>query len=211
MKEADNSALPMIQVSKLSKWYGHVCALREVSFSLSSGETLVIYGENGAGKSTLLQCLAGVIRPTAGEINCQVERPKLGVVLQRSLLYGDLTIGENVLLAAVLLKCADPNKAAENAIRSLGLEDVVEKRIRECSYGTAKRASIARAIVGAPGLLLLDEPFSSLDTASATKVVTLLQELRQNGRGIIVVTHDVNYGENVGTRFSRIERGVFQN
>lgn len=199
----------MIQVSNLSKWYGGVCALRDVSFSLSAGETLVIYGENGAGKSTLLQCLAGVIRPTTGEINRLVERPGLGVVLQRNLLYGDLTIRENIILAAVFLKCLDPEQTADNAIQALGLEDVVGKRIRECSYGTAKRASIARAIVGAPRLLLLDEPFTSLDATSAAKVVALLQELRQNGRGIVVVTHDVNYGENVGTRFSRIEKGVF--
>jgi heme exporter protein A len=159
----------------LCRSFGRVRVLRDVDLTLAPGEALAVAGPNGAGKSTLLRLLAGLMRPTAGEVRV-LGRPitggtadarrALGLLSHHSLLYDDLTLAENLTFAARLYGLPRPAEAARAALDAAGLGARAGDSPRRLSRGLLQRAAIARAMLHGPRVLLLDEPFTALDAAS---------------------------------------------
>jgi len=179
------------------KDYGPVRALDGVDLALAAGELVLLRGANGAGKSTLLRVLGALTRPTRGSVSVQGRDPfasrgapvraRLGFLGQESALYGELSVAENLRFAARLRGADDAS--VEHALESLGLEPVRERRARTLSQGFRRRVGLARALLGDPALLLLDEPWNGLDAASAERLSRMLAEQRERGCAVLVSSH----------------------
>ncbi|HTC24364.1 MAG TPA: heme ABC exporter ATP-binding protein CcmA [Gemmatimonadales bacterium] len=200
----------------LQRSFGSLRVLRGLDVQVRSGEALVIVGANGAGKTTLLRLLAGLARPSAGEVRvlgARVEpsapdaRRPIGFVSHQSMLYDDLTVAENVTLAARLYGLADPVGAARRALGAVELGDRAEERPARLSRGLLQRASIARALVHDPRLLLLDEPFTGLDGPAAARLTVLLEERLAAGVALVLVTHHLDEAWTLATRVAVLAAG----
>jgi NitT/TauT family transport system ATP-binding protein len=199
----------MLEIVKLGHSYaGHV-ALREVSLSLNEGELVSIVGPSGCGKSTLLRCVAGLIEPTEGRILLDGEQVTgvpdgLAVVFQeysRSLLPW-LTVRDNVALPLRRHggTRAEHRAAATTALDAVGLAAAAQKHPWQLSGGMQQRVSIARALACRPSLLLMDEPFGSVDAQTREDLEDLLLTVRGTGMTILFVTHDIDESVYVGDR-----------
>ncbi|MGH7557038.1 MAG: heme ABC exporter ATP-binding protein CcmA [Gemmatimonadota bacterium] len=204
------AAAPLLEVEDLSRAYGAVRALDEVSFVLDEGELMVVVGPNGAGKTTLVRTLARLARPTAGAVRLGGEdwldapasrQREVGVLSHATYLYDRLTAMENLRFYARLYGLADPDRRAREALRSAGLGGLAERRAGTLSRGQAQRLSIARAIIHEPRLLLLDEPLAGLDPHSVKRLIAALGDLRSAGRAILFTTHDLARVPGAATRF----------
>ena len=196
MPSHDGTAL--LEAHGLQRSFGPVRILHGLDLSLRPGEVLAIIGPNGAGKTTLLRLLAGLIRPSAGEVRLLGQRlgrevgttrRALGVVLHQSLLYDDLTLLENLTFAARLYRLDRPAAAAAAALEGAGLADRAGDLPRRLSQGLLQRAAIARALLHSPRLLLLDEPFTGLDATAAARLRADLGRRLEQGLGVVLVTH----------------------
>ncbi len=201
---------PLLEVEGLSRAYGAVRALEEVSFVLDQGEMMVVVGPNGAGKTTLVRTLARLARPTAGAIRLGgkdwLEAPaarqrEVGVLSHATYLYDRLTAIENLRFYARLYGLPDPERRAREALESAGLDELAERRAGTLSRGQAQRLSIARAVLHGPRLLLLDEPLAGLDPHSVKRLIAALADLRSAGRAILFTTHDLARVPGWATRF----------
>ncbi|HEU4698333.1 MAG TPA: heme ABC exporter ATP-binding protein CcmA [Gemmatimonadales bacterium] len=200
---------PLLSATGLVRAYGAVRVLRGVDLTLDAGETLAVVGPNGAGKTTLLRCLAGLARPSAGEVRVlgrrlergdpETRRP-IGLVSHHSLLYDDLTVLENVTFAARLYGLAEPERAARRMLEALDLADRAGEVPRRLSRGLLQRAAIARALVHDPRVVLLDEPFTGLDAPAAARFRALLAERVAGGRALVLVTHHLAEAWDLATR-----------
>ena len=167
-----------------------------------SGKLYLVLGENGAGKSTLLRVIAGLIRPTRGEmtvLGAQSPREKaslFGYMAHASMLYEELSGIENMLYFAKLYGIRDRARC-EQAIRTVGLDPALTRRVGQYSQGMRQRLSLARAVMNDPRLLLLDEPFSNVDVQSAREMARLLGAMRDAGRTIFLVTHQPSLLEGI--------------
>ena len=169
-----------------------MAALRDVTTSFSRGRLYTILGENGAGKSTLLRLIAGLSTPSSGSVQVFGITPReslrrIGYMAHASMLYDEMTALENLQYFAGLYGIADSSRLVETLI-AVGLDPKLERRAGEYSQGMRQRASLARAMVHDPEVLLLDEPFSNLDTASSRDVVALLAKMKRS-KTILVITH----------------------
>ena len=191
---------PLLQATGLHRAFGPRVVLRGLDLTLAPGETLAVVGPNGAGKSTLLRILAGLIKPSAGEVMLDgarltpaepASRRTVGLLSHRSLLYDDLTVLENLVFAARLMGVADPRSAARSALAEVDLSARADDSPRTLSRGLVQRAALARALIHAPRLLLLDEPFTGLDAVASERLQRLLRQRRPAGLGTVVVTHQV--------------------
>jgi ABC-type multidrug transport system ATPase subunit len=200
------------EVQSVSKIYGTFAALRNVSASFESGSCTVIVGENGAGKSTLLRVIAGLITPTRGTARIfseppQRQRHRIAYMSHAAMLYDELTAMENLNYFASLYRdggCACVG-SPEMALRAVGLDPNLSRPVSQYSQGMRQRASLARVLQSDPEILLLDEPFSNLDVASAHHMVELLADFRtwpvyrKNGGGgkrtILLTTHQAHLAE----------------
>jgi ABC-type multidrug transport system ATPase subunit len=167
---------PAVELNRVSRVYGAFAALRNVSLTIPAGASVVILGENGAGKSTLLRVIAGLTSPTHGSLSIFGEPPRdqahrLAYMSHETMLYDELTGLENLRYFADL---QPPGLTPEAALREVGLDPTLPRRVGEYSQGMKQRASLARVLLTQPDLLLLDEPFSNLDVASAAHMVELL-------------------------------------
>jgi heme exporter protein A len=196
MPSRDGTAL--LEARGLQRSFGRVRILHGLDLSLHPGEALAIIGPNGAGKTTLLRLLAGLMRPSAGEVRILGHRlgrefgparQALGVLLHQSLMYDDLTLLENLTFAARLYALDRPGAVAAAALESAGLADRADDLPRRLSRGLLQRAAIARALLHAPRLLLLDEPFTGLDATAASRLRSDLQARLTQGLGVVIVTH----------------------
>ena len=184
----------MVSLRDVAKLYGRFAALRRVTEEFGAGKLYLILGENGAGKSTLLRVIAGLIRPTHGELEVLGSKDIRGVASQfgymahASMLYEELSGLENLMYFAKLYGISDP-AVCEHAIRTVGLDPALTRRVGQYSQGMRQRMSLARAVLNDPKLLLLDEPFSNVDVQSAREMARLLGEMRDGGRTIFLVTH----------------------
>jgi ABC-type multidrug transport system ATPase subunit len=191
------------QLEAVSKIYGAFAALRNVTTTFLAGTCTVILGENGAGKSTLLRLVAGLLTPTRGTVSVFSESPRqqrrrIAYMSHSPMLYDELTAMENLSYFAGLHReggCACVG-SPEMAIRAVGLDPALKRPVGQYSQGMRQRASLARVLQSDPELLLLDEPFSNLDAASAKHMVELLADFRTwpvaggaNGRTILITTH----------------------
>ena len=200
----------------LRRSFGRLRVLHDIDLTLSRGEALAIAGPNGAGKSTLLRILAGLMRPTAGEVqvlgqpltgNATEARRAIGLLSHQSLLYDDLTVMENLTFAARLYGLARPADAARAALEAAGLAGRADDSPRRLSRGLLQRAAIARALLHAPRVLLLDEPFTALDAASADRLRGMLEARRAEGLGLVIVTHHLAEVWAVATRVAVLVEG----
>jgi len=210
-----NSSLPtepVIAVNNLVKQFGRFAALRGVTAEFEAGKLYAILGDNGAGKTTLLRMLAGLNRPTRGEIrilgkdNHRDVCREIGYMAHPSLLYDEMSGMENLLYYAQLYGLRDEARCA-NAIRHVGLDPELQRPVGQYSQGMRQRMSLARALLNDPKILLLDEPFSNVDVHSAGAMVKLLAETRATGKTIFIVTHQASLLEGVADEFVWMQAG----
>jgi heme ABC exporter ATP-binding subunit CcmA len=207
---------PVLEARGLRRSFGRVRVLRDIDLILAPGEALAVAGPNGAGKTTLLRLLAGLMRPTAGEIRV-LGRPlvrdggearrALGLVSHQSMLYDDLTLLENLMFAARLYGLARPREAALAALDSAGLAERADESPRRLSRGLTQRAAIARALLHGPRVLLLDEPFTALDAASAERLRAELRRRLADKLGLVIVTHHLSEVWTVASRIAVLVEG----
>jgi ABC-type multidrug transport system ATPase subunit len=187
------SSPPAVTLQQVTKLFGRFAALREVNAEFAPARLYAVLGENGAGKSTLLRLVAGLARPTRGELRVfgadpREARHRLGYMSHASFLYDEMDGCENLAYFAGLYDIHDA-QVWESAIATVGLDPKLARRVGDYSQGMRQRLSLARAVLHGPELLLLDEPFSNLDAGSAAAMAQLLGRMRDQGRTIFVVTH----------------------
>ncbi len=188
----------MLDVRGLQRSFGRVRILNGIDLSLQPGEVLAVAGPNGAGKTTLLRVLAGLMRPSAGEIRVLGQRlthaaapvrRAIGLLSHQSLLYDDLSLRENLTFTARLYALDRPHVVAAEALDAAGLTDRADELPRKLSRGLLQRAAIARAMLHRPSLLLLDEPFTSLDASASEWLRADLSARAAAGTALVIVTH----------------------
>jgi ABC-type multidrug transport system ATPase subunit len=194
-------------VDKVTKIFGRVAAIREVSFCFSARTLYVLLGDNGAGKSTLLRMIAGLSQPTIGRVNLgNVTREQFGYMAHASLLYDELSGMENLAYFAQLYG-VHAAEVCERAMASVGLDPAMARAVRDYSQGMRQRLSLARAILHSPKVILLDEPFSNVDAASTAQMTRLLGQLRDSGCTVVVVTHQPAVLAQIGDEFLTMVSG----
>jgi len=209
------SETPAIELQRVSRVYGAFAALRNVSLTIHAGASVVILGENGAGKSTLLRLIAGLTHPTHGSLSvfgepARDQSSRLAYMSHETMLYDELTGLENLRYFAAL---QPPGLTPEQALHEVGLDPALPRRVGEYSQGMKQRASLARVLLTQPDLLLLDEPFSNLDVASAAHMVELLlhyvQTPSSNGqkRTLLLTTHQAELARPLADTTLTLHRG----
>ena len=186
-----------IRAEGLTKAMGTRTVLRAVDLAIGEGECVVLRGDNGSGKTTLLRCLAGLVRPDAGHVMWFDRSPRettarrlVGMMAHESHLYPNLTLRENLTVAARLQGLRDPTQRASFWLEAAGLEHHAQRLPREVSQGMRRRTSLARALLHEPPILLLDEPSSGLDQAGRQWLYDVLLERQGQGRTTCLVTHE---------------------
>jgi len=204
-----------VSVVSLTKSYGPTLALAGVDLSFDAGAASVIQGANGSGKSTLLWLLAMLAHPTRGEIrygrhnttHADALRARIGFVAHQLQLYPGLSGHENLLLAAKLQRIPYAEKRAGDLCDALALGEYWNRPVRTYSRGQAQRVSIARALLHEPRLLLMDEPATGLDVKSTASVVDLIEQEKQEGSIVVIVTHEAQFARTVADRVLHMDRG----
>ncbi len=193
----------MIKVVNLVKSFGTQTALRGISLTLPEGEFLTLFGPNGAGKTTLIRILAGISRPTAGQVLLRgmeltpawaEARRHIGLVSHHSYLYPDLTAEENLRFYGRMYDVPDLPTRIHELVESVGLLRRLHDPVRTFSRGMQQRLSIARALLHDPLLLLLDEPYTGLDQAASDSLRDVLATAVDAGRTVLMTTHNLERG-----------------
>lgn len=213
----------LIEVEKLEKHFGALKVLNGMSFTVQRGDVVVIIGPSGCGKSTLLRCLNYLETPSAGQIRFHgkpVEptskglvslRTKVGMVFQRFNLFPHLTVLENLCLAPEQVKGetrAQTLPRARSLLERVGLEDKADVHPVKLSGGQQQRVAIARCLMMEPEILLFDEPTSALDPELVGEVLAVMRMLAHEGRTMCVVTHEMGFAREVGSRILMLDKGL---
>jgi ABC-2 type transport system ATP-binding protein len=204
----------MIVVDSVSKWFGDVVAVSDVSFRVGTGVTALL-GPNGAGKSTMLRLLCGLTRPSRGTVEVLGADPhgdpalyrRIGLVPQQEAVFNTLTGREFVRLAAVLHGLGAPDDAAVGALRSVDLDPDDPRPMSTYSKGMRQRTKVAQALVHDPELVVLDEPLEGLDPRQRLHLISLFRRLGDEGRGVIVSSHVLDEVERFGSRVLVMAQG----
>lgn len=212
----------MIEVKNLSKSFKGIEVLRGINETIIKGEKVVVVGPSGSGKSTFLRCLNRLEEPTGGEIwfegtnicdpKCNINRlrQKMGMVFQQFNLFAHLSVRENITLAPVKLKVMTPAEADEKAMQLLtriGLAEKADAYPSQLSGGQQQRIAIVRALAMNPDVMLFDEPTSALDPEMVGEVLDLMIQLAGEGMTMVVVTHEMGFAREVGTRVLFMDEG----
>ena len=212
----------MIDVKNLSKSFGDHLVLDGIDQHIYPGEKVVVIGPSGSGKSTFLRCLNLLEEPTRGTItfdgtiitdprtNIDQVRRQMGMVFQHFNLFNNMTIRKNITLAPVrtgLMKQAEADDAATALLRRVGLEDKADAYPAQLSGGQKQRIAIVRALAMRPKVMLFDEPTSALDPEMVGEVLEVMKELAQEGMTMVVVTHEMGFAREVGTRVLFMDGG----
>ncbi len=205
-----------VRAEKLVKVYGATRALAGVDLTFESGRVTVVEGPNGSGKSTLLAILAQLARPTRGRVlygdldgqrgGARV-RARIGVLAHAAMVYPDLTGRENLELFASLHEIARPRERVDELIERFDIARFLDRPTRTYSRGQLQRVALARALVHSPRLLLLDEPSTGLDERSVARLVHTVEQEREAGTILVLVTHDAALAERLGDVRVRLDRG----
>jgi heme exporter protein A len=216
MPPATSRAERALELHRVSKYFGDVAALRNVSLRFVPGESVLVYGPNGAGKTTLLRTLAGLARPSEGEVrfegrnlieNSAAPKKALGFVSHSSFLYGELSPRENLRFTGRLFGLQDLDRAVNSALDRFGLGARADEPVRTLSRGLVQRTSLARAFLHDPTFLLLDEPFTGLDATSVKNLELLLAELVRQGKALILSNHNFEQGAALAHRLVELDGG----
>jgi polar amino acid transport system ATP-binding protein len=205
----------MIQVRNLSKKFGNLTVLKDITMNVDEGEVVCIIGPSGSGKSTFLRCINQLEKPDGGEVlyngrnllektaDIRMLREELGMVFQNFNLFPLKTVLENITLAPVLTGKESGEEASKKAMRLLrkvGLEEKAGTYPKELSGGQKQRVAIARALAMEPKALLFDEPTSALDPELVGDVLEVIKSLAEEGMTMIVVTHEMSFAREVADR-----------
>jgi heme exporter protein A len=210
---------PVVEAHSLAKSYGLAPVLREVQLRLLPGAGAFIVGGNGAGKSTLLKIIAGLEAPSSGRALVFGQdtrhlaaryRRRIGLMAHQSFLYPNLTARENLEFFAELYSVADSRATAERWLKRVGLADAADTRVRAFSRGMEQRASAARAMLAEPALLLLDEPFASLDVDGAEIVAALIRGAVERGASVLAAAHAIPEIEGVEFAVFELSHGCLE-
>ncbi len=205
-----------VEASGLVKLYGSTRALGGVTATFEAGKCTVVEGPNGSGKSTLLAILAQLARPTRGTVRYGAHdgrsggaalRGRIGVLAHGAMIYPDLTARENLRLFATLYGLASPSDVVSRLAERFEIGSWIDRPARTYSRGQLQRVSVARAVMHAPRLLLLDEPSTGLDARALDRLADVVGEERDRGAIVVLVTHDAPFAERVAERRVRLERG----
>ncbi|MBL8136463.1 MAG: amino acid ABC transporter ATP-binding protein [Acidobacteria bacterium] len=211
-----------IRVEHLSKRFGRLDVLRDVSCAVAEGEVVCIIGPSGSGKSTLLRCMNGLEEASSGQVfvhgvpvhdratDLDAVRREIGMVFQRFNLFPHKTVLENITLAPGLLRGLSAPEARERAEALLAKVGVLEKRDawpNQLSGGQQQRVAIARALAMQPKIMLFDEPTSSLDPEMVGEVLAVMQALAEEGMTMAVVTHEMGFARRVADRVLFLDEG----
>jgi heme exporter protein A len=213
--EGSGNPVAALAARGLRRSFGRVTVLRDLDLTLAPGEALAVAGPNGAGKTTLLRLLAGLLRPTAGQVvihgrslhGDHAVRRSVGFLSHQSLLYDDLTVLENLAFAARLYGLTRPVEAARAALEAAGLSPREGDSPARLSRGLLQRAALARAFLHRPRVVLLDEPFTALDEPSAAGLRDTLRGILAEGGAIVIVTHHPAEVWDVATRAAVLVAG----
>ncbi len=205
-----------IETRNLTKDFGHRQALRGVGLELVAGEFLTIIGPNGAGKSTLLRCIAGLSKPTRGQVLLRGQpldpsatemRRRIGLVSHETLLYDDLTAVENLRFYGRMYDVESLDSRIDGLLRRLGLHRRAHDPVRTYSRGMQQRLAIARALLHQPSVILLDEPYTGLDEQATEQLHEILRTMESGDQTLIMTTHNLNTVVEVGSRLAILVDG----
>ena len=214
---------PIIEVKDLKKSFGKLDVLKGINAEVQRGEVVVVIGPSGSGKSTFLRCLNLLETPTAGSIyvdgaeitdpKCDINlhRQKMGMVFQHFNLFNNMTILRNMTLAPMTLLKKSKEDAEAQALallRRVGLEDKANAYPSQLSGWQKQRIAIVRALCMDPEVMLFDEPTSALDPEMVGEVLDVMKELAQDGMTMVVVTHEMGFAREVGSRVLFMDEGV---
>ena len=212
----------MIDVEHLSKSFGGHLVLDDISEHIAEGEKVVVIGPSGSGKSTFLRCLNLLEEPSAGtitfdgttitdpKVDIDIVRRQMGMVFQHFNLFPNMTIRKNITLAPVrtgLMKQAEADEEATKLLRRVNLEEKADAYPAQLSGGQKQRIAIVRALAMKPKLMLFDEPTSALDPEMVGEVLDVMKELAREGMTMVVVTHEMGFAREVGSRVLFMDGG----
>ena len=213
----------ILEVRHLSKAFGSHQVLKDIDFTVRAGDVTSIIGASGSGKSTLLRCINLLETPTGGQIlfhgqdmtgrgvNASRYRSKMGMVFQSFNLFNNMTVLENCMVGQVKVLKKPKEEARENAMKYLdqvGMAPYINAKPRQISGGQKQRVAIARALAMEPEVLLFDEPTSALDPEMVGEVLSVMQDLAQNGMTMLVVTHEMAFARDVSTHVVFMADGI---
>lgn len=213
----------MIEIKNLHKKFGDLHVLKGISDYVEKGEVVVIIGPSGSGKSTYLRCINRMEEPTEGQIlvddlditDAKVDinqiRQRVGMVFQHFNLFPNMTVLENITLAPLKVKKMtkeEAEKIAYNLLDKVGLREKANEYPSKLSGGQKQRIAIARALAMNPEVMLFDEPTSALDPEMVKEVLDVIKDLAKEGMTMMVVTHEMGFAKEVGTRLLFMDEGV---
>ena len=220
--EDKNSTPYLIDVDHISKSFEDLHVLKDVTLKIKPKEVVVIIGPSGSGKSTLLRCMNGLETPTSGTIsfdgialnsedNLNKVRTEVGMVFQRFNLFPHMTVIKNIMLAPMKVRKVSKEEAYARGMKLLekvGLKDKANAMPSQLSGGQQQRVAIARALAMKPKALLFDEPTSALDPEMVHDVLDIMKEVAMEGMTMVVVTHEMGFAKEVGTRVLFVDHGT---
>ncbi|MDD7363203.1 MAG: amino acid ABC transporter ATP-binding protein [Peptoniphilus sp.] len=214
--------MAILEVNSITKRYDDLEIFRDFSLSVEQGEVLVVLGPSGCGKSTLLRCINGLERIQSGDILLNGEsvvkdekqmpdvRKKIGMVFQSYELFGHMKVLDNLTLGPVKAKGEDKEEAEARAmelLKRVGLADKADSYPRSLSGGQQQRVAILRAMLMRPEIYLFDEVTAALDPEMVQEVLSLVAELAEEGKTMLIVTHEMEFAKHVADRILFLERG----
>ena len=212
----------MIKVENLSKNFGKLKVLKNISTTINKGEIISIIGPSGSGKSTFLRCINKLEEPTEGHIyidgmdlmdkNTDINkiRERVGMVFQHFNLFPNMTVLENLTLSPTMVKKESKEEAEKYALyllEKVGLSDKANSYPTQLSGGQKQRIAIARALAMKPEVILFDEPTSALDPEMIKEVLDVMRDLAKEGMTMLIVTHEMGFAKNVGNRILFMDNG----
>lgn len=215
----------LIDIQHLSKSFGTNEVLKDIDFSVNSGEVVCIIGSSGSGKSTLLRCVNLLERPTGGQIiyngvnildnkhDIYAYRTKIGMVFQQFNLFNNHNVLNNCIVGQIkVLKRskAEAQNVAMKYLQIVGMEQYINAKPKQLSGGQKQRVAIARALSMEPDVMLFDEPTSALDPEMVGEVLKVMKELAESGLTMLIVTHEMGFAKEVADRVVFMDKGVIE-